>query len=109
MKHLITLGMVITVFSSTFIALPNLIAESRGSLESIGFAVGRDIKSHKQKDARSLIRYESPLNGPLTKSGSKSLQHRTNQNTDFNSRPSKLNHRKLMSALFTLSILARGN
>lgn len=112
MKHLITLGVIITVFSSTFIGLPNLIAESRGALDSYHVAVRKDLgKPNKQENATSILKFNTSLKRELTNSTNKSLRYKSNQNhrNSFGSGPSKLNHRKLMSALVTLSILARGN
>jgi hypothetical protein len=110
MKHLITLGVAITVLSSSIIGLPNLIAESRGSLGSFELAVGKENHGGTtQSHASSLIRFDSSLKGHITRSTNKGIQHRSNHHNPFPSGPSKLNHRKVMSALVTLSILARGN
>lgn len=109
MKHLITLGVVITVFSSTFIALPNLIAESRGSLNSLGVAANNDFGSiRNQHQATSLVKFDPSLNA-VARTSSKHLDQRGNRRHPFESSPSKLIHRRFMSALVTLSILARGN
>ena len=95
MKHLITLGVVFTMITSAVIGAPGLMT---GKL--------RTKNQHHQRT--SLVGYEYSLKGERIKSTHKGSP-KPWQGTGYPLNPglSKLNHRKLMSALLTLTILAR--
>lgn len=111
MKHLITLGVVFTMIASAIIAAPGLMAVSEESSDSYPPNITGKLRTQNQNHQRTfLVGYEYSLKGERSKSTHKEGPKRWQGpghpcDTGF----SKLNHRKLMSALLTLTILARGD
>jgi hypothetical protein len=105
MKHLITLGVIFTVLSGTYLAGSSALIAENTALSNFNYpTMGKDPGAgNKQHEKASLVRFSNSFREKSTNRGSRKRPRDSILVT------SKLNHRKMMSALVTLSIIARGH